>query len=141
MPLAANQAGAGEEAGAGFTGLGGQELGVGKPGAVVDGDVEVLPAKPALASGPVAGDAMAEAIDAAELLGVDMDQLAGLGALVTHDLGALIERLEAAETAAAQDGADGRDRQAETACDARATQARAPQPLDRSAGRRRGAAR
>ncbi len=134
-------AGAGEEAGAGFTGLGRQQLGVGQPRAVVDGDVEVLPAKPALASGSVAGDAVAEAVDAAELLGVDVDQLAWLGALVAHDLGTLIELLEAAEAAAAQDSSDGRDRQTETPSDARATQALAPQSLDLGGDRKRGAVR
>ena len=56
----------------------GQELGVGEAGGVVDGDVEVLPADAAVLvhAGMVAGDAMADAVDPAELLGVDVDEFA-----------------------------------------------------------------
>ena len=40
---------------------------------------------PRLRSGAVAGDAVAHAVDAPELLGVDVQQLAGCRALVAHD--------------------------------------------------------
>ena len=58
----------------------GEELGVGEPGGVVDGDVQMLPADAAVASWPraIAGDAVADAVDPAELLGVDVDELAGM---------------------------------------------------------------
>jgi hypothetical protein len=53
----------------------------------------------------------------AELLGVDVDQLAGPLALVAHHRYGRIEALEAAEAEAPQDAADSRDRQAEAAGD------------------------
>jgi hypothetical protein len=61
------------------------------------------PAEPFAASaavalaGPVAGDAVADAIDAAELLDVDMDELAGLLPLIAGDGRSRIERREAPE--------------------------------------------
>ena len=55
----------------------GQDLGVGQPGGIVDADMQELPAAAALLAGPVAGDAVADAVDPAELLDVDVDQLAG----------------------------------------------------------------
>ena len=63
---------------------------------VVDADVDELPAGAARAALPaIAGDAVADALEAAELLDVDVDQLAGLLALVAaHRLGRL-ERREA----------------------------------------------
>ncbi len=69
----------------------GQDFGVGEPGSIVDGDVEGLPAEALAAAAaialaaPVAGDAVADAVDPAELLGVDVDQLAGLLPLVADD--------------------------------------------------------
>jgi hypothetical protein len=54
----------------------------------------------------VADDAVADAIEAAELLDVDMDQFAGMGALVpAHWLGRL-QSLDAIETEAPEDTAD-----------------------------------
>ena len=55
----------------------------------------------------VAGDAVADAIDAAELLDVEMDQLDGSVALVSDDVGPGLEGAELAEAEAARDGADG----------------------------------
>ena len=53
---------------------------------VVDGDVEELPNGPAgVIALAVAGDAMAWAHDAGELLDVEMDELAGVCALVAAD--------------------------------------------------------
>jgi hypothetical protein len=62
--------------------------GVGQPRGVIEGDVEELPAGAALAAlaCAVAGDAMADAVDAAELVGVEVDQCAGPFALVADDL-------------------------------------------------------
>lgn len=96
--------GAGQERHGVLLALAGQKLGVGEPGAVIDGNVQVLPsaaskarrsvpegtgarrprragslAAPAQArlAGALAGDAVADpALEAAELLGVEMDQLA-----------------------------------------------------------------
>jgi hypothetical protein len=54
---------------------------------VVDGQMQILPADAAARAlpGAVAGDAMAHAFEAAELLDVDVDQLARLVALVSLD--------------------------------------------------------
>ena len=65
-----------------FLALAGKQLGEGQAGTVIDGDVQVLPtgatahgAAIAL-TGPVTGDAVAHAVDAAKLLDVDVDELA-----------------------------------------------------------------
>ena len=85
-----------ESDGVGFA-LVGQDLGVSETGGVIDGDVERLPAGAA----PVAlACAMADAIDASEFLGVDVDEFTRPLALVADGLGAFIESLEAAEAAA-----------------------------------------
>src|SRR3954452_20641302 len=62
-----------------------QHLDVGEPRCVVDADVDELPADPAraLTVGAVAARAVARSLaDPAELLDVDVDELAGSGALV-----------------------------------------------------------
>src|SRR6188474_2655360 len=84
---------------------------------VVDADMDELPAG-AFTSGPcvalppaVAGDAVADLVEAAELLDVDVDELAGVLAFVApHRLGRL-EVPEAAQAGALEDAADrgGRD--------------------------------
>src|ERR671939_1887801 len=61
-----------------------EDLREGHPGGVVDADVDELPPNaPALAlTGSIAGDAMANAIEATELFDIDVDQFAGMLALV-----------------------------------------------------------
>src|SRR4051812_49853229 len=63
-----------EEGYGAFLALVGQHGGEGQPRGIVDGDVEVFPAGAALAALPdaVAGDAVADAVDRAKLLDVDM---------------------------------------------------------------------
>ena len=101
IPAAANQAcGAGQNAAAVSLLLVGEDLGVGQPGVVVDGGVQVAvaedrgwpcrvrPVRRRLRSclRGLAGDAPAAAVgDVAELLDVDVDQLAGPVALVAAD--------------------------------------------------------
>ena len=53
-------------------------------GGVVDADMDELPADAAAVAlaGAIAGDAMANAVEVAELFDVDMDHLAGCFALV-----------------------------------------------------------
>jgi hypothetical protein len=74
-----------------------KHFGVGEPGGVIDRDVDVLPADrvatyalkvgAAVAVVPAAGDAMpGTGSDPAELLDVDVDQLARTGALVAATL-------------------------------------------------------
>ena len=53
-----------------------EHLDVRQPGRVVDRDMDVLPTDPATASAPVAVDAVARPSDPAELLDVDVDELA-----------------------------------------------------------------
>lgn len=66
--------------------------GEGNAGVIVDGDMDELPAHaPAVAlSLAVAGDAVADAVEAAKLLDVDMDHLAGFGPLVAAHRGRLV---------------------------------------------------
>ena len=56
----------------------------GDPGGVVDADMDELPADPAsiALTGPITGDAMADSIEFAELFDVDMDEFAGMFALI-----------------------------------------------------------
>lgn len=79
-------------------------LGIGEPRAVIDGDVERLPAPAALAAlpAPVTPVAVADTIDAAELVGVDADHLARPLLLVTDDGRARIESGEPSEPEPAQ---------------------------------------
>src|ERR687892_894905 len=112
----------------------GQDLGVSQARGIIDRDVQVLPADAAVAvdhAGVAAGDAVPDAGDLAELLGVDVHELAGALALVAHDRRGRIEALEAAEATTAQDAADGRERQAEAARDHGRGKPLAAERLDR----------
>ena len=57
----------------------GQDLGEGDARGVVEADVDELPAGAAALAGALAGDAVADLLEAAELLDVEVDQLAGAG--------------------------------------------------------------
>jgi hypothetical protein len=109
----------------------GENLAVGEPCGIVDRDVQDFPAAMAAGPGAIAGDAVADAVDPAELLGVDVEQLAGAGALVADHGRPGLERGEAAEAEAAQRQADGRTGPLQPARDLRPGQALAAQPLDR----------
>src|SRR5258708_35084304 len=92
-------------------------IGVGAP-SVVDADMNEFPAEAFAAAAPVAlacaiaGDAVADAIDPAELLDIDMDELAGVLALVAaHRLGRL-QRPQPVQSETAQDARHGRRRDA-----------------------------
>ena len=75
-PAAKETDGATQEAGRGRAFLIGEHFDIGEPGGVVDGDVDELPADPAHPGGAVAVDAVAGPADLAELLHVDVDELA-----------------------------------------------------------------
>jgi hypothetical protein len=77
-----------------------------------------------------AGEAVPDPSDAPELLGVEVDQLAGPLALVTHHHRLCIEHSELAQAPAAQDGAHRRDRHLQLPRDRRAAQPLVPQTLD-----------
>jgi hypothetical protein len=94
--------------------------------------VDELPADaagPAL-PGSLAGDAVADALETAELLDVDVDQLAGVLALVAPDRLGRLEGLELVEREPAQDAADGGRRYAGLCGDLPAGPALAPKPCD-----------
>ena len=100
---------------------------------VVDADMNELPADTQVAvddSRLASGDAMTNGANFAELFDIDMDELAGMLALVaTNGLGRL-ECLQAIEPEATKDARHGRFRDAGLARDLRARPALAPQPFD-----------
>jgi hypothetical protein len=117
-----------------------QHLGVGEPGGVVDGDVHVIPADRLAAAAIAVGDravvVLAQAVthalsgaalDAPELLDVDVNELAGALALIT--LGRLEpEPAQTAHPDPGQDPRDRRDRHREQLGDLRASE---PEPAQR----------
>ena len=107
-----------------------QDLAVGQARGIIDADMHGLPAGAPLGVATIAGDPMAEPLDPAELLGVDVDQLARPLALVAHDRRPGLERGQLAEPEAAQKAADRRDRHRQLARDRRAAQALPPQARD-----------
>ena len=86
-----------QEAGGRLASLVRQDLDIGEARGVVDRDVHELPADLAVLAPPIAGDAMAEPGEAGELLGVEMDQLAGPCAVVAPRRLARFERGQSAE--------------------------------------------
>src|SRR3954463_10124742 len=84
------------------------DLREGHPGGVVDADVDELPSDASALALPrsVAGDAMADPVEAAELFGIDVDQFAGMRALVAANRRGRFKRLDAVEAKAPEDAAD-----------------------------------
>jgi len=131
-----------QERQAGATFFIGQYFRIGQSGMIVDGQMEILPADAATVAlaGPVRRNPMPSALEAAELLDVDMDQLTRLRAFIAaHGFGRIQGR-DAIEPQAAQDTADGRRRNAEIAGDLLAGEALPAQRLDRRHRRGRGGA-
>jgi len=95
-----------------------------------------LPAQPLAASPSIAlspalsSDAMADAVDAAEFLDVDMDQLAGRRTFVTPDRLDGIKVAHSAQPSCSEHAADGGGRDADTLCDMPAAQPLAAQSDD-----------
>src|SRR6478752_1643276 len=118
----------------------GENLGEGEPGGVVDANVDELPAGAArLALLWAASDAVTDAFEAAEFLDVDVDQLAGMFPLVAaHWLGGL-KGLNAIETKAFEDAADGCRREVDLGGDMLASEELTAKDLDLGGdrGRRR----
>src|ERR1700739_4121080 len=112
-----------EEGGGAASPLAVHHLGKGDARSIVDGDVDELPARSFAAraqialSFAVAGNAMADAIDPAELFDVEMDHLARpLAFVATRRLGRL-QSLDPVEPQTLQNAADGGGRQRELAGD------------------------
>jgi hypothetical protein len=81
----------------------GKDFGISETGGVVDGDVNELPPGTAAALPAIAGDAVADDLDAAQLLDIDVDELSGTVSLVTADGFLGVEVLEPRETLLGQD--------------------------------------
>jgi hypothetical protein len=107
-----------------------QHFAVGQARGIVDADVHGLPAGATPAVPPVAGDPMADRHDPAELLGVDVDQLARPVALIAHDRRLGLERAQLAQPQTAQNAADRRDRHGKLTRDRRTAQTLPPPVLD-----------
>jgi len=92
----------------------GQKLGEGDAGSVIDGDVEKLPSGAAgVIALAVASDAVADPLDAGELLDIEVDEFARVLTLVAAHRRWRLQRGEPGEAVATQDArygglADGR---------------------------------
>jgi hypothetical protein len=88
----------------------GQDLGEGNAGMVVNADVDELPADATAVAlaGPIPGDPMADLVEAAKLLDIDVDHVAGVLSLVaTHRLGRF-QIAHPVQSQTPQDAADSR---------------------------------
>jgi hypothetical protein len=94
---------ASEEARGGRGSFVGQDFGIGEARGIVDGDMDELPADASNASGAVSVDTMADTADTAQLLDVDVDQLARAFSLVSDDWLFGLEALEPRQARAGQD--------------------------------------
>ena len=117
-----------------------QDFRIGKPGVVVDRQMHIFPADPSglALAGALAGDAVADAIELAELFDVDVDDLAGSCALVAADRLGRFESGKPIEAQPLQDAADRGGRNPDFRGDLLAGMALPAQSLDPFAcGRRR----
>src|ERR1700741_277434 len=86
----------------------GEETSEGETGVIVDGDVEAFDAGAWIAKGAIAGGADARAGEAAQLLDVEVEELARLGVFIAEGRRfGRIEGREAVEMMAAQDARKG----------------------------------
>jgi hypothetical protein len=108
---------ASKEGGSGWGSFISEDLRISKSGGIVDGDVDELPAGAPAVLPAVAGDAMADDLNATQLLGVDMDELAGMVSLVAADRFFRIQVLEPRETLASKDASHGGWTRADTTGD------------------------
>jgi len=89
-----------QKAGSGFLALVRQHFAIGKPTGIVDADMQAFPTDPVMSidrAGAASGNAVANAGDASELFGVEVQQLARARPLVAHDRRRRVERGEAIE--------------------------------------------
>ena len=85
-----------------------EEAGEGETGVIINGDVEAFDTGARTAAGAIAGGADAGALEAAELLDVEVEEFAGMSVFVANDgrLGRF-ERVQTLELVAAQDAGEG----------------------------------
>ena len=105
--------GAGEEGGGGLLALVGQDFGVGHARMVVDAYVGDLEAGAKAAFLVSAGDPRTDAVEAAELLGVEMEQVAGRGVLVANDGRRRVQRAQPGQSGLLEQTAHGGDAELE----------------------------
>ena len=86
----------------------GKDLGVGQTGGIVDRDVDELPALTGAASRAGAGNAMADTVEAAEALDVEVNELAGVSVLVSARGRRGIDEIETVEACGTTDSSDRR---------------------------------
>ena len=109
--------GADQEAGHRLALLIRQDLDVSQARGVVDRDVDELPASTLALAAPVAGDAMADAAEAGELLDIEVDELTGACAVVSPRRLARFERGQPTETQPPEIAGDGAPGQAKPLSD------------------------
>ena len=86
----------------------------GDTGSIVDTDVDVFPARPFTAAtqvtlaGSITGDAMAYSVELAELFDVDVDQFAGMVALIAPHRPGRFQIAHPVQSQPPQDATDGR---------------------------------
>jgi hypothetical protein len=130
-----------EESDGGVAAFIGQDLREGEAGVVVNSDVNELPAGTATALGLVGGDAMTGSEEAAELLDVEMQQIAGGGMFVAAQGPSRFEIADTVQASAAQNAADGSGREADSLGDVSAGPTLAAQRNDALDQRPRGPTR
>ena len=111
---------------------------------VVDRQMHIFPADPAgvALAGAVAGDPVTDPIELAQLLDVDVDDLARRGSFIAADRFGRLQRREPVEAEPLENTADGRRRNADLGGDLLAGMTLPAQSLDRRTdGRRRSARR
>ena len=103
-----------EESHRGVAAFIGQDLREGEAGVVVNSDMHELPASAATGPRAISGNAMTGAEEAAELLDVEMQQIAGGGMFVAAQGPSRFEIADTVQAGAAQDAADGSGREADS---------------------------
>lgn len=101
----------------GLSGLAVEDLDMGEPRGVVDGDMCKLPADSSSPLAAIVSDAMTDSLDSAQFLGIEVEELAGKMLLVPNDHRRRIEVLETAQPSLLENSGRRRSRHAKTARD------------------------
>ncbi len=95
----------------------GHDLSESQPGSVVDANMDELPSGPAHLIAPVPGHAVTGAHDFSQLFDIEVEELAGELALVTHHRRSRFQVAEPGQAMATQEARDGRAGEAALARD------------------------
>jgi hypothetical protein len=115
-----------QEGDGGSGGKGGEDLGEGDAGVVIDGDVKVLPAAVKLAAAASIGTNH-NAGEASQLLNIEVEQIARGSVLITDQRRSRLQIAHAVQTQAAKNATDGSAAQASSLGNVEAGEALAPQ--------------